>query len=112
MTFRLDLPTPWLLRRTHNAFHASLRRRLNFSEAHETPDPTLIETPDGEKYEVESIIRHRKHRGKLQYLFKWKGYPDYDSTWESEADLKNSLDILQNYRRRPRRVLLRGVGGM
>jgi hypothetical protein len=35
-----------------------------------------------EQYEVEAICTHRYHWRKLQYLIKWKGYPESDNTWE------------------------------
>src|SRR5579863_10485347 len=46
------------------------------------PPPDLI---SGEaEYEVEQIRGHRHHgrRRQLQYLLKWKGYPESDNTWE------------------------------
>src|SRR5579863_10670853 len=46
------------------------------------PPPDLIL---GEaEYEVEQIRSHRRHgrRKQLQYLLKWKGYPESDNTWE------------------------------
>ncbi len=97
ITFRLDLPTPWLLRRIHNVFHARLLRKYTFPETGQSSALTPVDTPDGKEYEVESIIRHRKFRGRKQYLVKWKGYPDNDSTWQSKSDLKNSAEILQQY---------------
>jgi hypothetical protein len=47
------------------------------------PPPDLI---DGEEeYEVEQICAHQRWgRNKtLQYLIKWKGYPESDNTWEN-----------------------------
>ena len=28
---------------------------------------------------------------KVQYLVKWEGYPDYENTWEDEADIHDDL---------------------
>jgi chromobox protein 5 len=35
-----------------------------------------------EQYKVEAIHAHQYHRHKLQYLIKWKGYPESNNTWE------------------------------
>jgi hypothetical protein len=42
-------------------------------------------TDGEEEYEVEQIRVHRKWgwRKTLQYLIKWKGYPESDNTWEN-----------------------------
>jgi Chromo (CHRromatin Organisation MOdifier) domain len=63
------------------------------------PPPDLIE--DAEEYEVETIVNHR-HFGRkqqLQYLIKWKGYPDADNTWES-ADHVHAPTLVQTYHRK------------
>ena len=36
-------------------------------------------------------------RGKLQYLVKWKGYPQEESTWEPEESLKNAKKLVQEF---------------
>jgi chromodomain-containing protein len=83
VTYQLCLPTAWNIYNVFHAFllssfHESAEYRLNYSR----PPPDLLK---GEKkYKVEHIINHR-HFGKakmLQYLIKWKGYPDADNTWE------------------------------
>ncbi len=44
------------------------------------PPPDMIE---GEvEYKVEAIRTHQYHQCKLQYLIKWRGYPESDNTWE------------------------------
>jgi hypothetical protein len=42
-----------------------------------------------EEYEVETILasRHFGRRKKLQYLVKWKGYPDSDNQWINKEDV-------------------------
>ena len=47
-------------------------------------------------YEVEKIIDRRIVKGKKEYLIKWKGYPESQSTWEPISHLKyiqNLVDI-------------------
>jgi Chromo (CHRromatin Organisation MOdifier) domain len=60
------------------------------------PPPDLI---DGEaEYEVEQIHSHRTWgRCKtLQYLIKWKGYPESDNTWEN-ADQIHAPTLIKLY---------------
>ncbi|XP_073520088.1 uncharacterized protein [Phyllobates terribilis] len=49
------------------------------------PDPVLI---DGqEEFIVEGIINSRIHRGRLQYLVKWQGYPSEENSWEPRENI-------------------------
>ncbi len=57
------------------------------------PPPDLIKGE--EEFEVEQIIAHQ-HFGQskwLQYLIKWKGYPESDNTWESADQVHTPLLI-------------------
>ena len=84
VTYRLTLPATW---GSHKTFHASLLSPYYETIAHGLkflcPPPDLID--DMEEYEVEKIVDHQYYgREKmLQYLLKWKGYPESDNTWES-----------------------------
>ena len=46
------------------------------------------------EWEVESILDKKQiHRGRtitIFYLVKWKGYPEYDATWEPKENLDNA----------------------
>jgi RNase H-like domain found in reverse transcriptase/Integrase zinc binding domain/Chromo (CHRromatin Organisation MOdifier) domain len=96
---QLDLPASWNI---HPVFHNNLLTSYVETNAHgpnfTRPPPDLI---DGEaEYKVEAIRSHRyfgKNK-KLQYLLKWKGYPEADNTWESEDQL-NVPDLLKQYNR-------------
>jgi hypothetical protein len=83
VSYRLTLPLQWKI---HPVFHIDLLSPYRETEVHgrnyQRPLPELIDNE--EEYEVESILDSRRTgRGrKLQYLIKWKGYPDADNQWE------------------------------
>src|SRR6266851_7122962 len=81
VVYRLRLPPQWNI---HPIFHASLLTPYVETKEHgenfTRPPPDMIK---GEaEYKVEAIRAHRYQRRKLQYLIKWKGYPESDNTWE------------------------------
>ncbi|PKK73403.1 hypothetical protein RhiirC2_740910 [Rhizophagus irregularis] len=39
---------------------------------------------DDEIFEIEKIVDHRTYRGSIQYMIKWKGYPDKHNSWVSK----------------------------
>ncbi|KAK3735990.1 hypothetical protein QZH41_006322 [Actinostola sp. cb2023] len=39
-------------------------------------------------YQIESVVKKRKRKGKLEYLVKWKGYPDKFNSWVPARDMK------------------------
>ena len=84
--FHIDLLTPY----QETNFHG-----LNFTQ----PPPDLI---DGEEeYKVEQVLDARRYgRGrKVQYLIKWKGYPDSDNQWVNWNDL-HAEEALEDFRKR------------
>ena len=65
------------------------------------PPPDLI---DGEEeYEVEEILQSRRFgRGrKVQYLVKWKGYPESDNQWVDWDDLHADEMIVEFKKKNP-----------
>ena len=48
-------------------------------------------------YEVEKIIDRRIVKGKKEYLIKWKGYPESQSTWEPISHLTNIKDMVKEF---------------
>jgi hypothetical protein len=94
---RLGLPPQWNI---HPVFHSNLLMPYTETPSHgpnfTRPPPELI---DGEEeYEVEQIRSHRTWgRSKtLQYLIKWKGYPESDNTWEN-ADQIHAPELIKLY---------------
>src|SRR6266446_7529345 len=98
VAYRLALPVNW---RIHNVFHASLLNPYHETTTHGPnfthPPPDLIKGE--EEFEVERIVAHQKFgRSKcLQYLIKWKGYPESDNTWEP-ADQVHAPELIKHYR--------------
>ena len=88
VAYQLQLPPSWNI---HPVFHASLLSSYSEMTSHgpnfSRPPPDLINSK--EEYEVEQIKAHRNFgRSKcLQYLIKWKGYPESDNTWEDATDI-------------------------
>lgn len=50
-----------------------------------------------QEFEVESILNKREHPSGVQYLVKWRGYPEAESTWEPMKHLEGSADLVQEY---------------
>jgi hypothetical protein len=88
ITYELRLPTQWKL---HPVFHVDLLTPYRETEFHganyNKPPPDLIEGE--EEYEGEKVLasRHFGRGHKLQYLIKWKGYPDSDNQWVAAEDV-------------------------
>jgi Chromo (CHRromatin Organisation MOdifier) domain len=88
VNYRLELPMQWSI---HPVFHTDLLTPYRETPTHgvnyQRPPPDLV---DGEEeYEIEKILDSRRYgRGrKLQYLVKWKGYPDSDNQWVNKDDV-------------------------
>jgi hypothetical protein len=90
VVYQLKLPPQWSI---HPIFHASLLTpyiKTNEHGANYTrPLPDMIKGK--EQYEVEAIRAHRQWNRKLQYLIKWKGYPESDNTWEPVENVQAPL---------------------
>jgi hypothetical protein len=102
VSYRLALPLQWKI---HPVFHTDLLSPYRETEVHgidyQCPPPELIDNK--EEYEVKSILDSRRTgRGrKLQYLIKWKGYPDADNQWEDYRNVAADDLVLQFQRRNP-----------
>jgi hypothetical protein len=102
VAYKLRLPPQWTI---HPVFHTSLLTPFvetkEHGENYSRPPPELIE--GGEQYEVETIRSYRRHgkRKQLQYLIKWKGYPESDNTWEPVTNLQAPQLIKEYHRRHP-----------
>ena len=100
VAYRLELPPQWNI---HPVFHASLLTPYVETDSHSPnfsrPSSDLIK---GEaEYKVKNIRSHRRHgkQRQLQYLLKWKGYPESDNTWKP-ADQTHAPNLVKAYHRR------------
>ena len=86
VTFRLDLPHSI---RVHPVFHCSLLKPFveNTFPGRHPPPPPPVRVQGEEEYIVSKILDSRLHRGKIQYLISWKGYPPEDNSWEPEENI-------------------------
>ena len=88
INYRLELPTQWSI---HPVFHIDLltpyQETITHSANYQRPPPDLVD--NAEEYEVEKILDSRLfgRRRWLQYLIKWKGYPDSDNMWVDKDDV-------------------------
>jgi len=88
INYQLKLPTQWSI---HDVFHIDLLTPYNETTTHgpnySRPPPDLIDKE--EEYKVEKILDSRMfgRRHKLQYLVKWKGYPDSDNEWVNKNNV-------------------------
>jgi hypothetical protein len=113
LNYQLELPVQWKI---HDVFHADLLTPYHETDFHgrnyERPPPDLINGE--EEYEIERVVDSRRHGrgGKIQYLVKWKGYPDSENQWVSWDDV-NAPELLAEFKERNPNALshIRGVVG-
>lgn len=79
------------------------------TEAQTTPfhGPNLHPHPHPEHnddgfYEIEAIRRRRVRKGQLQYLIKWRGWPENANTWEPLENLQACSDVIDAFEDRLR----------
>ena len=103
VAYKLQLPPNM---RIHPTFHVSRLKKYvsptTYDERHPAPlrpPPDIIEQRP--EWEVEAIRdkRQRRHRrqNRVEYLVKWKDYPEEDNTWEPIANLQNAMEIVREY---------------
>jgi Reverse transcriptase (RNA-dependent DNA polymerase)/RNase H-like domain found in reverse transcriptase/Integrase zinc binding domain/Chromo (CHRromatin Organisation MOdifier) domain/Aspartyl protease len=101
--YRLDLPPT--MRHIHNVFHVSLLEQYKSSSLppHGLPPPLppLYIKDDHKYFEIEKILDSRRIGNRVQYLIKWKGYPDSDNSWEPLTNIPARGLIKEFHRRNP-----------
>ena len=102
-SYQLKLPPQWKI---HNVFHTTLltpykETPLNGSQSQE-PTPELI---DGQpEWEVEQILRVRRHWRQVQYLVRWKGFSEAHDSWEPATNVHADELVQEFYKRYPKAI--------
>ena len=70
--------------------------------------PARVVVGNAPEWKVEYIKNSRLQRRKLEYLVKWKDYPQEESIWEPAENLKNSRRLVNDFHNKhssaPRRI--------
>ena len=88
INYQLELPTQWSI---HPVFHIDLLMPYHETIIHganyQRAPPDLVD--NAKEYEVEKVLDSQLfgRRQQLQYLVKWKGYPDSDNMWVDKDDV-------------------------
>jgi len=81
-----EQPPMYLLDGPHGRLGVSrcayTRKQLQLVPDNENPPPDMVIRGTPKYYIPEKILKQRIRNGKLQYLIKWKRYPENRSTWE------------------------------
>jgi len=109
VAYELELPKSM---RIHPVFHISKLKAFKSDsnqfpgrEQKIRPPPEVV---DGhEEYEVDKIVDKRtrlvRNRRRVEYLVLWKGFPDYEKTWEPISNLKNASQAIKEFESLDRR---------
>lgn len=93
----VELQLPPLLGRIHPVFHSSLLKPVGEGDIRPIPEPPGPVVAD--HYEIDKVLDSRWHRGKLQYLVRWKGFPENEASWVLARDV-NANRLLRRFHKR------------
>ena len=102
-----EQPPTYLLNGPHGRLGVSrcayTRKELQLILKRENPPPDSVIKGRPERYVSETILWQRVRNGKLQYLIKWKRYPESEASWEPankiQEDVPNLVNEFANIRR-------------
>jgi hypothetical protein len=99
------------MKRIHPVFHVSKLKSYRDSDSFPTrslDQSSLVRPPpewfEGEEaWEVEKVVGKRERKvGKktvTEYLVLWKGYPEWEKTWEPESNLRGARECVEKFER-------------
>ncbi|WAR59601.1 hypothetical protein PtB15_11B246 [Puccinia triticina] len=99
-TSAYKLTLPLSMQGVHPVFHVSVLCKHKPNEiAHQqrrTLEPVTVN--GGDEWEVDGILESRRRGRTTQYLVSWRGFGPAENSWELEANLKNSRDLLAEFK--------------
>ena len=57
---------------------------------HERPPPATVREDGAQIFEVDRLLAVRGTGRRLEYLVRWKGYPDWEATWQTARELQTT----------------------
>jgi hypothetical protein len=97
--YKLDLTkTMW----NHNVFHVSQLDRytpLVVGQPPSEPQPTIVDEPGDEEWEVDRILDSKRRYPKLHYIGQWAGYSHLRTSWEPAENLENAQERVDEFHR-------------
>ncbi len=106
VTYKIKLPNKWKI---HPVFHIDLLTKYQETKIHgENYSPPPPDIVDGEEeQEVEEVVNKRiTKRGAVQYLVKWKGFPEAENEWLSKQKM-HADQAIAKYEQRTRETYKR-----
>ena len=96
VNFKLKLPKTLKI---HPVFHASkfIPYHNDLISDRNPPKPGPIQVDGQDEFEVEAILDSRVHRGRVQYLVKWKGYDNSENSWEPVRNVINAKGLVDMF---------------
>ena len=93
--YELDLPPQMQIHPVLNisrlkTYHDGEQHFPDRSPVHHRPPPELVREDGTEMFEVDKLLAVRGVGRRLQYLVRWKGYPDWEATWQSAKELQRT----------------------
>ena len=104
VAYQLQLPDT--MSRIHAVFHISQLKPYRDGssqfpsrvQAPSRPSADVLPDTNEEAWEVERVVNKRTLRaGRVEYLVLWKGYPDWERTWEPAVNLRHASDAVREY---------------
>jgi Chromo (CHRromatin Organisation MOdifier) domain len=85
-----------LITNNETEYHVSDMKQFLYDSYH--VDPVDVARRDHIKFFVESIVSHRGNRTRsaIEFLVKWRDYPESENSWEQYSNLRDNA-ILHDY---------------
>ena len=100
--YKIDIPEQWSIHPVINAsklkpYHECEDKFITREKENYYPPPDIKDSD--QEWEVERIVNTRLvgRKKRREYLVLWKGYPEWDRTWEPEDHLINASDAVKEF---------------